>query len=78
MNLPRYCDIDSQGNKALVMKQYLSNEQVIQYLDKISLYPRFQEVPFGVGTHSDYSPRDPWIIKGVLPTGTVCTSYIRP
>jgi hypothetical protein len=24
----RYCDIDSQGNKALVMKQYLSNEKV--------------------------------------------------
>ena len=23
-----YCDIDTQGNKALVMKQYLSDEQV--------------------------------------------------
>jgi hypothetical protein len=25
----RYCDIDTQGNKALVMKQYLSNEKVV-------------------------------------------------
>ena len=24
----RYCDIDSQGNKALVMKQYLDDEKV--------------------------------------------------
>ena len=23
-----YCDIDTQGNKALVMKQYLSDDQV--------------------------------------------------
>lgn len=24
----RYCDIDTQGNKALVMKQYLDDEKV--------------------------------------------------
>ena len=24
----RYCDIDTQGNKALVMKQYLEDEKV--------------------------------------------------
>ena len=26
--LSRYCDIDTQGNKALVMKQYLDDEKV--------------------------------------------------
>ena len=30
-----YCDIDTQGNKALVMKQYLSDDQV-----KMKLYSR--------------------------------------
>merc|ERR1719206_1242732 len=30
----RYCDIDTQGNKALVMKQYLSDEQV-EEIDEI-------------------------------------------
>ena len=29
-----YCDIDTQGNKALVMKQYLSDEQVAE-IDEI-------------------------------------------
>lgn len=27
-NYFRYCDIDTQGNKALVMKQYLDDEKV--------------------------------------------------
>ena len=31
---PRYCDIDTQGNKALVMKQYLSDDQVAE-IDEI-------------------------------------------
>ena len=29
-----YCDINTQGNKALVMKQYLSDEQVAE-IDEI-------------------------------------------
>ena len=29
-----YCDIDTQGNKALVMKQYLSDDQVKSVLIK--------------------------------------------
>jgi hypothetical protein len=34
----RYCDIDTQGNKALVMKQYLSNEKVVIILSCIKQY----------------------------------------
>lgn len=33
-HLCRYCDIDTQGNKALVMKQYLSDDQVAE-IDEI-------------------------------------------
>ena len=32
--LSSYCDIDTQGNKALVMKQYLSDEKVCPNLTK--------------------------------------------
>ena len=33
----RYCDIDTQGNKALVMKQYLEDEKVEEISEIIEM-----------------------------------------
>jgi hypothetical protein len=41
----RYCDIDTQGNKALVMKQYLSNEKVVIILILMKQYDRHYSNP---------------------------------
>ena len=35
--ISRYCDIDTQGNKALVMKQYLSDELVAEVDDILEM-----------------------------------------
>ena len=43
----RYCDIDTQGNKALVMKQYLSDEQVNRAILLIVVIVWFQVSEIG-------------------------------